>query len=106
APVDDESVRKSALVWLAGVAIGFASIAIPLQLEKSWVTVGWAALGLALLVLWRRLDHPGLKWIALAHLAAATFRLVPTPLMLNWYPRGSMPVLNWLLYTYLVPAAA
>jgi hypothetical protein len=33
--------------------------------------------GAALVALWRRLDHPGLKWLALAHLAAATARLVP-----------------------------
>jgi uncharacterized membrane protein len=106
APIPDDSVRKSALVWFAAVAICFASVAIPLQLDKSWITIGWALEGVALIALWRRLDHPGLKWFALAHLAAATYRLLPTPDLLNSYPRSTIRILNWLLYTYLVPAAA
>jgi uncharacterized membrane protein len=106
APVRDDSVRKSALVGFAAVAICFASVAIPLQLEKSWITIGWAIEGLALIALWRRLDHAGLKWLALAHLAAATVRLFPTAALLDSYPRSGTPFLNWVLYTYLVPAAA
>jgi len=106
AAIPDALVRKSALVWFSAVAIGFASVAIPLQLEKSWITIGWAMLGVALIALWRRLDHPGLKWLALAHLAAATVRLIPTDVLLNSYPRSSIRIVNWLLYTYLVPAAA
>ena len=106
ASIDDEGVKKSALVWFAAVAISFISVAIPLQLEKSWVTIGWALEGLALIALWRRLDHPGLKWLALAHLAAVTFRLVPTAVLLDSYPRSAHRIVNWVLYTYLVPAAA
>ena len=106
APVGDETVRRGALVGFAAVAICFASVAIPLQLEKSWITIGWAIEGLALVALWRRLDHAGLKWLALAHLAAATVRLFPTAALLDSYPRSGTPFLNWVLYTYLVPAAA
>jgi uncharacterized membrane protein len=106
APIPEASVRKSALVWFAAVAICFTSLAIPLQLEKSWVTIGWALEGAALILLWRRLDHPGLKWLALAHLAAVTVRLVPTPWLLDSYPRSAHRIVNWVLYTYLVPAAA
>ena len=68
APLPDTTLRKNVLVWFAAVAICFASVAIPLQLDKSWITIGWALEGLALIALWRRLDHPGLKWFALAHL--------------------------------------
>jgi hypothetical protein len=106
APFPDDGVRRSALVWFAAVAICFTSVAIPLQLEKSWVTIGWAAEGLALVALWRRLDHPGLKWLALAHLAAATVRLFPTTFVLDSYPRSAHRIVNWVLYTYLVPAAS
>jgi uncharacterized membrane protein len=105
-PGPDDATRKSALVWFAAVAICFASVAIPLQLHKSWITIGWALEGLALIALWRRLDHPGLKWFALAHLAAVTVRLVPTLALLGSYPRSSTRIVNWLLYTYLIPAAA
>jgi Predicted membrane protein (DUF2339) len=106
ASIASDGVRRGALAFLAAVAICFASIAIPLQLEKSWVTIGWALEGLALVALWRRLDHPGLKWFALAHLAASVARLVPTEALLGSYPRPAVPILNWVLYTYLVPAAA
>jgi uncharacterized membrane protein len=106
APIEDAEVRKTALVWLAAVAISFVSIAIPLQLDKSWILIGWAVEGLALIALWRRLDHPGLKWLALAHFAVVAFRLVPTAVLLGSYPRSAHRIVNWVLYTYLVPAAA
>jgi uncharacterized membrane protein len=101
-----EEARRSAIVGLSAVAICFASVTIPLQLDKSWITIGWALEGLGLIVLWRRLDHPGLKWFGLAHLAATAVRLVPTAVLLESYPRSGTPIVNWLLYTYLVPAAA
>ena len=102
----EDSLGKSRLVWFAAVALGFLSLAIPLQLEKEWITLGWALEGLAVTALWKRLDHPGLKYFGLTLLTATTVRLVANPELLGYYPRGGWPVLNWLLYTYLVPAAA
>jgi uncharacterized membrane protein len=101
-----DEARRSAIVGLSAVAICFASVAIALQLDKSWITVGWALEGAGLVWLWRKLDHPGLKWFGLAHLGAAAFRLVPTAVLLDSYPRSGTPIVNWLLYTYFVPAAA
>ena len=98
--------RRRGLVWHLAVALGFATAAIPLQLEREWITIGWALEGLALVMLWRRLDHPGLKWVALALLGAVTVRLVANPALLGYHARSGWPVLNWLLYTYLVPAAS
>ena len=103
---ESDPIRKRALVWLSAVAVSFVSVAIPLQLDKEWIIIGWALEGLALAALWTRLDHPGLKWLSLAALAAATLRLVANPALLSYYPRSGTPVLNWILYTYLVPAAA
>ncbi|HEY8514164.1 MAG TPA: DUF2339 domain-containing protein [Candidatus Binatia bacterium] len=102
----ESDVRTSALAWLCGVALGFVTVAIPMQVEKSWITIGWALEGAALLVLWQRLDHPGLKYTALALLAAVTVRLVANPAVLDYYPRSGWPIVNWLAWTYLVPAAA
>jgi hypothetical protein len=99
------ALSKSALVWFAAVALCFLSVAIPLQLEKQWITIGWAVEGFALSLLWRRLEHKGLEYFAVALLTAAAVRLVVNPALLDYYPRGGLPVLNWLLYTYWVPAA-
>jgi uncharacterized membrane protein len=95
-----------ALVWFAAVALSFVALAIPLQLDKEWITIGWALQGLAILALWKRLDHPGLKYFALALLAAVSVRLVLNGEVLGYHVRSGLPVINWLLYTYLVPAAA
>jgi len=102
----DTGSRKTALVWYLAVALSLVSVAIPLQLEKEWITIGWAINGFAILALWVRLDHPGLKYFGLALLGAATVRLVANPEVLSYHLRAAPPVLNWLSYTYLVPAAA
>jgi uncharacterized membrane protein len=98
--------RFRGLVWFSAVALSFAAVAIPLQLQKEWITLGWALEGLAVIALWRRLDHPGLKYFGLLLLGAATGRLVANPALLLYYPRPGGRIVNWLLYTYLVPAAA
>ncbi len=97
---------RGRLAWFAAVALGFVSVAIPLQLDQEWITLGWALEGLAVLVLWRRLDHPGLKYFGLLLLFAASVRLVLNPAVVGYHPAAGWPLLNWLLYTYLVPAAA
>jgi hypothetical protein len=104
-PAEDPA-RRRAIVWFAAVALGFLSLAIPLQLRKEWITIGWAVEGLAVIALWKRLDHPGLKLLGLGLLAAASVRLVANPMLLTYYPRSATRIVNWLLYTYLVPAAA
>lgn len=102
----DDPRRLRALAWFGAVALGFAALAVPLQLDNEWITVGWALEGVAVIALWQRLDHPGLKYFGLALLAAVTVRLVANPGVLSYHPRSGLPILNWLAYTYLVPAAA
>ena len=88
------------------MSLAFLTVAIPLQLEKEWITIGWALEGLAATLLWRRLDHVGLKYFALTLLICVAIRLVANEAVLGYYPRPSFRIVNWLLYTYLVPAAA
>jgi uncharacterized membrane protein len=103
---EDHPVRLTALVWLLAVALGFITVAVPIQLDRSWLTIGWALEGVAVLMLWQRLDHLGLKWLGLTLLTAVTARLVANPEVLAYWPRSGWRVLNWITYTYLVPAAA
>lgn len=93
-------------VWLLAVSLGFIALAVPLQLSREWWTIAWALQGAAMLALWRRFDHPGLKYFAVGLLAAASLRLVVNPAVLTYHQAGGWPVINWLLYTYLLPAAA
>jgi hypothetical protein len=102
----DPAVRRVAIVWLAAATAGFVTLAIPLQLDNEWWTIGWALEGAALLALDRRLDHPGLKYLAIALFAATCTRLLLNPYVLAYYPRGDIRIFNWLSYTYLVPAIA
>ncbi|MFO0708218.1 MAG: DUF2339 domain-containing protein [Sandaracinus sp.] len=102
---DDPGVRTSALVWLSGATMLFVTVAIPLQLDREWITIGWALEATALLALYQRLDHPGLKWVAMLLFASVGSRLLLNPYVLGYYERSPIRVFNWLSYTYLVPAA-
>jgi uncharacterized membrane protein len=103
---DDDGVRRTALAWPAAVTAGFVTLAIPLQLSNEWLTIGWALEGAAVLWLFRRIDHAGLKWLGAALFAAVAVRLLVNPYVLGYYPRGELRIVNWIAYTYLVPAAA
>jgi uncharacterized membrane protein len=85
------------------VALGFVTVAIPLQLDRQWITVGWALEALAVWWLFGRLPHAGLKYLGAALFAAVGVRLLVNPEVLRYQERGA-PVFNWLLYTYGVPA--
>ena len=94
------------LALVAGAVLAFVTVAIPLQLDKQWVTIGWALEGAALAWLYRRIPHRGLLWSALGLRAAAFVRLALNPEVLVYHARSGTPILNWYLYTYLVCAAA
>jgi hypothetical protein len=94
------------LALVAGAALAFITVAIPLQLEKEWVTIGWALEGAALAWLFTRIPHRGLFWSAVALFGAVFVRLALNPEVLAYQPRGSVRILNWYLYTYLLAAAA
>ena len=97
---------RGRLALVAGAVLAFVTVAIPLQLEKQWITIGWALLAAALAWLHGRIPHRGLLlWTA--GLAAAVFvRLALNPAVLVYHPRAATPIWNWYLYTYLVAAAA
>jgi len=102
----DDPIRKSVLAWLGAAALFFISLAIPLQLERSWWTIGWALEGAAVLALWKGLDHAGLKYFAVALFCAVAARLLLNAEVLTYYDRGPWRIVNWIAYTYLVPAGA
>ena len=100
-PAGERDLGRLALV--AGAALAFATVAIPLQLRHQWITIGWALEGAALAWLYRRIPHRGLLYSASALLAAVFVRLALNPAIFVYEPRG-MRIFNWYLYTYLICA--
>ncbi len=94
------------LAMVAGSVLAFITVAIPLQLDKQWITIGWALLAAALAWLWRKIPHTGLMYWSASLLLAVLVRLVFNPQVFSYHPRSSMPILNWYLYTYLISAMA
>ncbi|HSC29592.1 MAG TPA: DUF2339 domain-containing protein, partial [Vicinamibacterales bacterium] len=93
------------LALLAGSAMAFITVAVPLQLERQWITIGWALEGAALAWLYQRISHRGLLYAAVALLGVVFGRLVLNPGIFDYAPRG-MRILNWYLYTYACAAAS
>ncbi|HEX4468822.1 MAG TPA: DUF2339 domain-containing protein, partial [Gemmatimonadaceae bacterium] len=94
------------LALIAGAALGFITVAIPLQLERNWITIGWALEGAALAWLYSRIPHKGLLLFAVGLFAVVFVRLALNTEVLHYEPRGAIRIWNWYLYTYLVCAAS
>lgn len=88
----------------AAMALGFVTLAVPLQLDRQWIIVAWALEAAAVMRLFGLLPHPGLKYFGMALYLLVAARLLLDPHVLELQPRGYV-VVNWLLYTYGVPAA-
>lgn len=96
--------RLTQLALFAGVSLFFISLIFPLQFEKEWLTLGWALEGAALVWLYRRIPHGGLKVWGTALLLIVFVRLALNPAVLDYHPRAAAPILNWYLYTYGITA--
>jgi uncharacterized membrane protein len=94
------------LALVAAAALAFITVAIPLQLEKQWITIGWALEGAALVWLFTRIPHRGLVAWAAGLLGAVFVRLALNPAVLTYHASGERAIFNWYLYTYAVSATA
>ena len=96
--------RNALLAWFGGSALFFITLIFPIQFERQWITIGWALEGTALLWLFHRVPHAGLRATGVGLLAIAFARLALNPWILEYHPRSAVPIFNWYLYTYTVPA--
>jgi hypothetical protein len=92
--------RITQLAWFGGVALFFITLIFPIQFDRQWITIGWALEGAALLWLFHRVPHPGLRLVGTGLLVAAFVRLAFNPAVLEYHARSATPILNWYLYTY------
>jgi uncharacterized membrane protein len=99
-----EALRAPA-AGLAAAATAFVSLALPLELERAWLSVAWALEVPALLWLAGRFRLPVLTWLARLAAVLVLARLLFNPLIFD-YPIGDGILVNWLLYGYGVPLAA
>ncbi|HEY3862837.1 MAG TPA: DUF2339 domain-containing protein [Verrucomicrobiae bacterium] len=104
-PAEQKS-RMARLAWFGGVALFFITIIFPIQFDRQWITIGWALEGAALLWLFHRVPHPGLRLAGIGLLAAAFARLALDPAVLAYHPRSATPIFNWYLYAYGIVIAA
>jgi type II secretory pathway pseudopilin PulG len=98
-PAENKS-RLTQLAWFGGVALFFITLIFPVQFDRQWITIGWALEGAALLWLFHRVPHPGLRLTGVALLVAAFVRLAFNPAVLEYHPRAATPIFNWYLYAY------
>ncbi|HET8773451.1 MAG TPA: DUF2339 domain-containing protein, partial [Thermoanaerobaculia bacterium] len=103
-PPAERQLTRLALV--AATSLAFLTLAVPLQLDKQWITIAWALEGAALVWLYRRVPHRGLLAWAAALLTAVFVRLSINPDILSYHAPSDRAILNWYLYTYLVCAIA
>src|SRR5207237_9460078 len=58
--------RNAQLALFGGAALFFITLIFPIQLDRQWITVGWALEGAALCWLFRPVPHPGLRVAGIA----------------------------------------
>lgn len=100
APVADEGARLNQLAWYGAAVLFFVTLIIPIQFERQWITLGWALEGAALLWLFHRIPHIGLRLVGVALLIVAFGRLTLHPAVLARHLVAEGAPLNWQLYTY------
>ncbi|MBI5775392.1 MAG: DUF2339 domain-containing protein [Verrucomicrobia bacterium] len=96
----DEPVRNTLLALFGGAALLFVTLIFPIQFERQWLTVAWALEGAALLWLFHRVPHPGLRVVGVALLVVAFARLALNPAVFHYHARSATRILNWYLYAY------
>ena len=105
-PAANDRVRLNQLAWFGGVALLFITLIFPIQFDRQWITIGWALEGAALLWLFHRVPHPGLRLVGVALLIVAFARLSLNPAVLEYHARSGVALLNWYLYSYGLVTAA
>ena len=88
------------LAWQGGAALLFVSLIFPIQFDREWITLGWAVEGLALVWLFRKIPHRGLRLVGAGLLCVAFVRLALNPAVLEYHRRSEARIWNWYLYAY------
>ncbi len=104
--ISEGDARNGQLAWFGGTALLFITLIFPIQFDRQWLTLSWAMEGAALIWLFLRVPHQGLRVTGIALLGIAFARLAVNPMVLEYHERSAVPVLNWYLYSYGISAVA
>ena len=91
---------------LGGEVLLFLTAAIPILLDKEWLTLSWGLEVAALAWLKRRVPHRGLVWVSALLAAAVSARLLVNSGIWHYHPRSDLPILNFYLYAFGIPVVA
>ncbi|MBI3875498.1 MAG: DUF2339 domain-containing protein [Verrucomicrobia bacterium] len=92
--------RNTLLALFGGTALFFVTLIFPIQFDKQWITLGWALEGAALLWLFHRVPHSGLRITGVALLIVSFARLALNPAVFDYHARTQTPIFNWYFYAY------
>ncbi len=109
AEVINRRPRSVLIDWGVGIyaagAVAFLALGLSMVLEKGWLTVALAAMAPGLALIERQRPIGVLRWLIAGLAALVALRLLTEPTIVGGNP-GRLPIVNWLLYAYGLPAAA
>jgi uncharacterized membrane protein len=97
--------KRLVLTFLA-VALAFLVIMVPIQLEKNWITIGWAVLAAALVFIGTTTESGAILAGGTGLLIFAIGKLLFVDLDIDIYAPGFVPFLNERFLTALVVAGS
>jgi uncharacterized membrane protein len=98
------SLATAAAIFAAG-AVAALALALTFALEKGWLTVALALMVPGMAWISERRPLPALRYLAAAMIVLVTLRVGYEPGIVG-DDVGTIPIFNWLLYGYGVPAAS
>src|SRR5207248_10855355 len=87
----ENKLRPALLALFGGAALFFITLIFPIQFERQWITISWALEGMALLWLFHRVPHPGLRVVGVGLLVVSFARLALNPWVITSYGRTGQP---------------
>jgi uncharacterized membrane protein len=97
-------VATAAALFATG-GVASLALALTLALEKGWLTAGLSLMVPGIVWVFNRRPLPLLRLVAATMVGIVIARTAWNPRIMNG-DLGSVPILNWLLYGYGVPAAS
>ena len=102
--IEREADRTALLALHGALCLAFLTAALPILLEKQWLTVAFGFEVAALAWLRRRVAHDGLVAAIAALAATALVRLLLNSSVWHYEARSGVPILNYYLYTFALVA--